>query len=163
MDITLALALPRDTFSVPVARRIVGHAMESLGVEPECAHDVEVALAEACTNVLDHTVAGAEYEISIGIDDRACVIEVCDDGGGFDYSGLEALGMAHPSAEEGRGIQMMKALVDRVEFTSRPGHGTVCHLEKDLVWAPDSPIRLLAEAAEPSGGTPPSPGRSGPE
>jgi serine/threonine-protein kinase RsbW len=150
MEIKLSLALPRDKLSVPVVRRICAHAMSSLGVEDECSRDVEVAVTEACTNVLDHVAEGDEYEVSIGIDDRVCVIEVIDTGHGFDSSLFDLDRDVEPTAEEGRGILLMRALVDRVEFTSRPESGTICHLEKDIVWTEESPIKALTENHEPT-------------
>ncbi|MFL6138414.1 MAG: ATP-binding protein [Frankiaceae bacterium] len=148
MEIKLTLALPRDAMSVPVARRICSAAMRDLGVTDDCCSDIEIALTEACTNVLDHVADGDEYEVAIGIDDRRCVIEVVDAGGGFDPAALDP-GMAELTAEQGRGVQIMRAVVDRVTFTSRPEKGTVCHLEKDLVLAADSPIRVLSDGHEP--------------
>ena len=148
MEIKLSLALPRDALSVPVARRICSDAMRDLGVADECCGDIEIALTEACTNVLDHVADGDEYEVGIGIDDRKCVIEVVDTGGGFDPSALD-LGMAELTAEQGRGVQIMRAVVDRVTFTSRPEMGTVVHLEKELVLADGSPIKVLSEGHEP--------------
>jgi serine/threonine-protein kinase RsbW len=150
MEIQLSLALPRDKLSVAVARRICAHAMRSLGVEEECGRDVEIALTEACTNVLDHVAEGDEYEVAIGIDDRLCVIEVIDTGRGFDHASFPLGRDVEPTAEEGRGILLMQALVDRLEFTSRPEQGTICHLEKDLVWTEGSPIKLLTENHAPT-------------
>ena len=69
--------------------------------------------------------------MSAGIDGTLCVIEVIDRGGGFDGS-TKGLADAEPRAEDGRGIQLMRALVDKVTFTSRPQVGTVVHLEKQL-------------------------------
>src|SRR5512142_3319834 len=97
--------LPRDALSVPVVRRVLQSSMRTLGVDDACLTDIEVALTEACTNVLDHVIAGDEYQVVAGVDDAACVIEVIDTGRGFDG---EHLGHAEadPSAEEGRGIQL---------------------------------------------------------
>ena len=39
----------------------------------------------------------------------------------------------------------MRALVDKVEFTSRPQTGTVVHLEKAIVWDAAAPGRLLSD------------------
>jgi len=57
--------------------------------------------------------------------------QVIDRGRGFD---AERLGHAEadPSAEEGRGIQLIRALVDKVHFRSRAESGTIVHLEKEL-------------------------------
>jgi serine/threonine-protein kinase RsbW len=50
VQLELALSLPREQRSVPVARHLVRAAMRTLGVDADCTSDVEVALSEACTN-----------------------------------------------------------------------------------------------------------------
>lgn len=143
MEIKLSLALPRDEFSVPVVRRLLRDSLLVLGALEECIEDIELALTEACTNVLDHAHEGSEYEVSAGVDGDQCVLEVVDHGGrAFDGTKL-GLAEADPSAEEGRGIQLMRALVDRVTFISQPRDGTVVHLEKQLFWHEDSVIHRL--------------------
>ncbi len=149
MEIKLALALPRDELSVPVVRRVPKQAMDVLGVDNDVISDIQLALTEACTNVLDHSQDGDEYEVSAGIDGELCVIEVIDRGGGFDGSTL-GLDHAEATAEDGRGIQLMRALVDTVRFDNRPSVGTVVHLEKRLEWDDDSVIKALTEGREPT-------------
>ena len=144
MEIKLTLALPRDEYSVPVARRVLARSMDVLGVDGTVVADIELALTEACTNVLDHAADTDEYEVSAGIDGTLCIIEVIDRGGGFDADSA-GLAAADPSAEDGRGILLMRALVDKVTFTNRPQVGTVVHLEKQLTWGEDSVIRRLTE------------------
>lgn len=149
MEIKLALALPRDELSVPVVRRVLKQAMDVLGVQADVTSDIQLALTEACTNVLDHSEDGDEYEVSAGIDGELCIIEVIDRGGGFDGSSL-GLDHAEVTAEDGRGIQLMRALVDTVRFDNRPSVGTVVHLEKRLQWHDDSIIKALTEGKEPT-------------
>ncbi len=145
MEIKLTLALPRDELSVPVVRRVLRGALDVLGVQRQVVADIGIALTEACTNVLDHADEGEEYEVSAGIDGEVCVIEVVDRGSsGFDGSQLGHHD-ADPGAEEGRGIQLMRALVDKVEFDNRPQVGTVVHLEKALRWQEGSAIKALTE------------------
>ena len=144
MEIKLTLALPRDEYSVPVARRVLARSLEVLGVDERVVADIELALTEACTNVLDHAGETDEYEVSAGIDGTLCIIEVIDRGAGFDSS-VKGLADAEPTAEDGRGIQLMRALVDKVTFTSRPTVGTVVHLEKQLEWREGSVIERLTE------------------
>jgi serine/threonine-protein kinase RsbW len=146
VELKLTLALPRDEFSVPVARRVLSRSLDVLGVEEQVVADIELALTEACTNVLDHAAETDEYEVSAGIDGTLCIIEVIDRGGGFDDS-TKGLVDAAPSAEDGRGIQLMRALVDKVTFTSRPQVGTVVHLEKQLTWVDGAVIQRLTEGA----------------
>jgi serine/threonine-protein kinase RsbW len=147
VEIKFTLLLPRDALSVPVVRRVLNASMRTLGVADGCLTDIELALTEACTNVLDHAAAGDEYEVVAGLDDSACVIEVIDTGRGFDADGLGHL-EADPSAEEGRGIQLIRALVDRVHFRSRPERGMIVHLEKQLDYVEGSPLQRLLERGE---------------
>ena len=149
MEVKLTLALPRDQLSVPLARRILKRSLDSLGIDGDTISDIELALTEACTNVLDHAHGDDDYTVSAGIDGETCVIEVIDRGGGFDGSKRGLLD-AEPGAEDGRGIQLMRALVDRLEFQSRPTEGTVVHLEKRLTWDDDAPIaKLEGSSASP--------------
>ncbi len=147
MEIKLTLALPRDELSVPVVRRVLRASMKTLGVTDDVIADIELALTEAVTNVLDHAAEGDEYEVSAGIDGAMCVIEVVDRGQGFDSTDIGCAD-APEGAEEGRGIQLMRALVDRVTFESKPKVGTVVHLEKALDWHDGSMIKKLADEHE---------------
>jgi serine/threonine-protein kinase RsbW len=148
VEIRFTLQLPRDALSVPVVRRVLNTSMRTLGVADDCLTDIEIALTEACTNVLDHAAEGDEYEVVAGLNDTRCVIDVVDTGRGFDADRL-GHAEADPSAEEGRGIQLIRALVDRVHFRSRPEAGMIVHLEKDLTFVEGSPIaRLTGRTAE---------------
>lgn len=149
MEINMALLLPRDARTIPVARHICREALHELGVEAECVSDIEVALTEACTNVLEHSQAGDEYEVQVRLAERDCVIRVVDQGRGFDASA--PVPRAEDSAENGRGIALMHALVDQVKFESRPEQGTVVHLEKELEYVEGAPVTALAGG----GGHPP--------
>jgi serine/threonine-protein kinase RsbW len=150
VEIKFRLQLPRDALSVPIVRRVLKSSMRTLGVEEGCLTDIELALTEACTNVLDHAAKGDEYEVVAGLDDSMCIIDVVDTGRGFD---AEQLGHddADPSDERGRGIQLIRALVDRVHFRSRPEAGMIVHLEKDLAYIAGSPLQRLAERGSDTG------------
>jgi serine/threonine-protein kinase RsbW len=149
MELRLTLALPRDQMSVPVARRLLRRSLDTLGMDRDTVGDIEVALTEACTNVLDHARGEDDYTVSAGIDGDTCVIEVVDRASHFDGSERGLLD-AEPSAEDGRGIQLMRALMDRLEFQNRPTSGTVVHLEKHVRWSRDAPMTKLEEAAPSS-------------
>ncbi len=134
VEINLALQLPRDEVSIPLVRHLCRQALREVGVEAECSTDIEVALSEACTNALRHSGPGEEYEVHLALDERHCLITVEDSGLGFDGRS----GRSDPSAEQGRGIELMRALVDKVNFVSTPHAGTVVHLEKELVFTDGS-------------------------
>ena len=142
VEINMALLLPRDARTIPVARHICREALRELGVEDDCVGDIEVALTEACTNVLEHSQAGDEYEVQVQLAESDCVIRVVDQGRGFDAS--TPLPRAADVSENGRGIALMHALVDRVKFESRPEEGTIVHLEKELVYVDGAPVTAMA-------------------
>jgi serine/threonine-protein kinase RsbW len=131
MQLQLDLDLPRDKLSVPVIRRVLGNSLRTLGVVDDCVDDIEVALTEACTNVLDHAQDGEVYHVRASIDEASCVLEVVDKGGGFDAA-AHGHTDAVSDAETGRGIQLMRRLVDSVSFEPRGTGGTVVHLRKAL-------------------------------
>ncbi len=140
MVLAFTLYLPRDEASVPFVRHLSRSALSDLGVAAACIDDVEVALAEACTNVLRHAAdTGDEYVVEIRIEDAVCSIDVIDAGKGFDASDVPRA--LSEGAESGRGIQLMKALVDDLEFVSDGDSGTVVRLTKALVLDPSSPLR----------------------
>jgi serine/threonine-protein kinase RsbW len=137
MELSLALTLPRDEQTVPVARHIVRNAMDQVGVEETCVYDVELALSEACTNVLLHSGPGDQYVVRLDLGDRLGMIRVIDVGRGFESARLQAEDPL-PQDERGRGLGLMQALVDRVDLTTRSEAGTIVTLEKDLVYANDA-------------------------
>jgi serine/threonine-protein kinase RsbW len=141
MDIVFRLCLPRDGASVPVVRHLCRDTLRDLGVSNDCLADVEVAVTEACTNVLQHATGATEqYEVAVSISGRKCEIRVEDSGAAFNHAGIgvEAAGV---HAETGRGVHLMRALVDRLEYSSVPHDGTILHLVKTLEFADDSPLR----------------------
>jgi serine/threonine-protein kinase RsbW len=137
MELSLALTLPRDEQTVPVARHIVRNAMEQVGVEETCIDDVELALSEACTNVLLHSGPGDQFVVRLDLEHRLGVLRVIDVGRGFDSARLAATDDL-VEAERGRGLGVMQAVVDRVDFTSRPEAGTIVRLEKVLTYRDES-------------------------
>lgn len=133
MELSLALTLPRDEQTVPVARHIVRNAMEQVGVDPDCVYDFELAMSEACTNVLLHSGPGDQYLVRLDLQDRLGMIRVIDVGHGFDSARLQAEDPL-PQDERGRGLGLMQALVDRVDLTLRSEAGTIVTLEKILTY-----------------------------
>ena len=143
MNITFSLNLPRDEASVPVVRKISREALLGLGIDAGCVSEIEVAVSEACTNVLKHVKATNEaYEVLVEVDERQCDIRVIDTGPGFEHDS-QGREHAEPSAESGRGIYLMRAMVDNIEFTSAPETGTVVKLTKKLALGPDSVLHQL--------------------
>ena len=147
-QVTLSLQLPRDRLSVPVTRHLIRAAMHEVGVVAEDGDAVELAVTEACANVIDHSGPGDAYDVAVTISPTACHIRVVDVGRGFDHRALTTPQMAGHDAEHGRGMALMHALVDQVRFESEPERGTMVHLVKLLTFDETSTARrLMREAA----------------
>ncbi|WP_219635605.1 ATP-binding protein [Nocardioides ungokensis] len=130
--------LPRETVSVPVVRRLAAQALRAFGVADDDIDDVQLAISEACANVIDHAADTDSYEVQVELAADRCAITVVDHGGGFDDSA--ALDEAHPTAESGRGLILMQALVDNLAFTNEPQAGTVVHMVKMLAYDASHPL-----------------------
>ncbi|MCU1490606.1 MAG: putative serine/threonine kinase anti-sigma factor [Acidimicrobiaceae bacterium] len=148
MQISFGLRLPPEAQSVPVVRGLCRLNLRELGVEEQCVSDVCLAVTEACTNVVLHAeTAIAEYEVRVDFDAEHCAIRVVDTGAGFDPEVLERQAAAI-FEESGRGIEIMRKLMDRLSFSSPEHRGTVVLLEKHLTVLEDSPLRSLSHDAD---------------
>ncbi|HEU4676342.1 MAG TPA: ATP-binding protein [Motilibacteraceae bacterium] len=129
-QLELSVNLPREGGSVPVVRRLAAQALRSFGVTEHDVDEVQLAITEACANVIDHAAESETYEVMVELAADRCAITVVDQGGGFDATAVPA--DAHDHAESGRGMALMRALVDNVDFTSQPQAGAVVHMVKTL-------------------------------
>ncbi len=146
--ISLALQLPRYRLSVPVIRHLAQRALEEIGVTPDVAYDVQLALSEACANVLEHAGDGDSYEVCVTIGEERCELRITDTGRGFDHFSV-AEQQAGPEDIRGRGLTLIRAVMDGVDFESEPERGTLVTLTKRLEFDESSPGRiLLARAIE---------------
>lgn len=147
MQVSFRLALPREAASVPITRRLIAQALKVVGVEPETVSDVEIAISEACANVLRHAKTGDAYEVLAGFDDTRAFLEIIDEGGGFEVPPNDQPAAA-ADAESGRGVALMRALMDDVRFETRHGERNSVILEKRLEFRPGSPMESLSQPAE---------------
>src|ERR1700753_3511139 len=133
MEIKMVLFLPRDSRSVRLTRQVLDGCLETLGVTPDTRADIALALSEACANVIQHAGPGEEYEVQVSARDRRCTIEVVNAGSG-NGNGEPAPGgfplTAEPAAataEHGRGLKIIEAVVDNLQLTGNGRQGTTVH------------------------------------
>ncbi len=143
MHLDVALCLPHEAETVSLIRGVIAGALQKLGITEDCMHDITLALSEACTNVVDHADPDDEYEVRLQVDDDRCEISVANTGAGFDAASLRGI-PAEVSSERGRGVSIMDAVMDRVDFVSEPESGSIVHLVKMLDLLPDGPMARLA-------------------
>jgi serine/threonine-protein kinase RsbW len=115
VEIAFSVRLPVDAHSVPFVRALCRQALEHLRVDGTVVEEVALALTEACANVVQHAGPLQDYEVQVEIDDERCRICVADTGGGFDPTSVPDESPAS-LLEGGRGLLLMRALVDRLDF-----------------------------------------------
>ena len=105
--------------------------------------DIALALGEACANVVQHAGSGVDYEVLATARDGKCVIEVVNSGDRGEAAVPAGAALGPPSAEpvpvtaeHGRGLKIIDAVVDSLELTGDGRDGTTVHFEKNLSWLP---------------------------
>ncbi len=165
-DVRFCLVFPRESLSIPVMRRVLGDTLGRLGMDQECISDLLLAVTEACTNVLRHAGPGHRYEVVAEVGKNRVVIQVLDNGRGFNPARIRTTRRRHhlkrppvrqagllgrrarssdvsQLAESGRGLAIMKACVDDVSLHTGPGRGTVVELFKRCEWRDGAPLADL--------------------
>jgi len=140
VNIAFSVRLPVDAQSVPLVRGLLRQALEHFGVAAPGIDDILLALTEACANVVQHAGDHDEYQVDVSIDDEVCRITVIDDGEGFDPTAIADERPRSP-LEGGRGLLLMRALVDRLAFRETEDGRHAVFLEKQLATSPR--LRLL--------------------
>ncbi|HWH32221.1 MAG TPA: ATP-binding protein [Egibacteraceae bacterium] len=129
MLLRLELQLPRDVRYVGVARNVAESLFRELGCPEDVSADIQLALTEACANAVRHAVDTEEYSVVLRIDQDCCEIEVVDLGPGFGTRDPRTDRAVGPEVESGRGLLLMRALVDDLEFRALED-GTSVRLRK---------------------------------
>jgi serine/threonine-protein kinase RsbW len=128
---TVRLDLPRETGSVPAVRRLLRCALSVLHVDRASGEDLEIAVTEACANVVRHATGADTFEVTLDVGDDRCAIDVEDNGAGFDPEAAAAVAPGVGS-ERGRGLFLIKALSENVRMHSVPREGSLIHFEKSF-------------------------------
>ena len=146
MHMSVRLNLPREVDSVPAVRRLLRCALAVLRVDRQAGADLEIALTEACANVVKHADGAEKFEVQLDVDEGLCAIDVMDAGRGFDPDRTPAASHHAESPDQlndgGRGLFLIRALSDSVRMDTSPRRGCLIHFEKRLTVAvsPESAV-----------------------
>ncbi|MDQ6926024.1 MAG: ATP-binding protein, partial [Candidatus Eremiobacteraeota bacterium] len=130
----LDFAIPSDVGQIErVVDAVVARCQAHHYPRRACALNVPVALTEALANAIvsgNREDAAKRVHVRASVNERELVLEVRDEGPGFDL-GAETWG---PDAldvhdrEDGRGLFLMRRLMDHVEQFIAPGSGNVIRM-----------------------------------
>ena len=124
-------ALASDlTLIEPVVQAIVALCLTAGYSARHCNLNVPVAITEALANAMlrgNRSDPSRSVHVSVGLDAQSLRVEVTDEGGGFDLSALQQSPDEADwfEREDGRGVFLMRTLMDRVESADpdvRTGH-----------------------------------------
>ena len=104
--------------TVPLGRHLLADWLDHLDVEEAERSDLLLVASELCSNAISHsTGAPSSLLLRAWADRDAVVIEVEDDGPGFELRDRYENEVPDPDAEQGRGLFVVDALTDRLTVT----------------------------------------------
>lgn len=126
----IELNIPCREAYAAVARIQAEAIARRLRFDEEKVYDIKMAAGEACGNAIEHGSSRRGVDIHYHITPTDLIIEVRDYGQGFTLPTEEIDLPLDLLSERGRGLFLMKALMDKVDINSAPGEGTLIVLDK---------------------------------
>jgi serine/threonine-protein kinase RsbW len=119
------LTIPRRAEFVRLARMAACTLAAQLEFTYDVMKDIELAVAEACTNCVEHVADESCNEVLVRftIDGRQLAVEVIDRGQGFDPSAADEVVMDGDRIG-GLGLLVIREVMDEVDVTCDPETGT---------------------------------------
>lgn len=124
---TFHLQLPSQSNNLALIRELVSKVASQVGFDTDEASKIELAVDEACTNVIKHAYsnnANEMIDVLIKIDNRKLIIIVSDKGKGFNPDKVQVPDLndfIKSGRTGGLGICLIKTLMDKVDFSMKPG------------------------------------------
>jgi len=138
---TIRFRIPSDPKYVATVRRAIRSLANSLGFSEDIAEDIEISVAEALTNAVEHG-SPEQRKNAVAVvcrvaDDRL-TIDVRDEGLGFDMP--EAETQWEMLEERGRGLRLIYHLMDKVRVCHTP-RGSRIRMVKKLSPVEAQPVK----------------------
>lgn len=138
-NIDLEITIPNQTRYLSLVGKIgenMAHELDCFSGDRETlGHHLNLVLTEALVNAIKHANTADhihdEVHIRINVSDKELRIRVYDNGLGFDLNLVSSCGCPDPLNEKGRGIFIIRSLMDSVEYKKANG-GNVLEMKKSL-------------------------------
>ena len=132
--VAVEITIPSEPGWIPQARSFVRKFTEEAGLPEDAAFEVLVAMEEAAVNACCHGRRGpepGEIKVSCGFEGDEVLVEVADEGPGFDVNEVDVDVLPDTLASDGRGIYIMHQLMDDVDIQASSG-GTVVRMRRRI-------------------------------
>jgi serine/threonine-protein kinase RsbW len=126
----LQLKLTAVMENVPAVTKRLAEIAKKVGFGGHALYQIELAVDEACANVVEHAYLGEEQgdmEVSCCLEGQTLVIRVRDWGRGFDPNAVEEPDVDAPLEERslgGLGLFLVQQVMDDVKFSFDPHRGS---------------------------------------
>jgi serine phosphatase RsbU (regulator of sigma subunit)/anti-sigma regulatory factor (Ser/Thr protein kinase) len=111
--------------TIPLGRHLLGDWLELLAIEETEMADLLLVASELCSNAVRHASgAPGALVLRAWAEGDAVILEVHDDGSGFELGARYDDELPDPDAERGRGLYVVEALTDEITVR-RDGERTV--------------------------------------
>lgn len=124
--------------NIPKAMDCVARSARAAGINELTTHQIQLAVDEACANVVAHAYAGMEpgqMEISCNLEGQAFIVSVRDWGQSFDPDAVDDPDIDAPLEERslgGLGLYLIRQYMDQVEFEFDPVAGNELRMTKRI-------------------------------
>ena len=119
---TVRLTIPAKAEYITLSRLALSGLSRVRTFPEDTLADLKLALTEACSNSVRHAYEDDEGHVDISfelLDDRL-IVEVADDGSGFEPAAAGG-GVDAELSEGGLGIAIIRSIADEVEIGDGPG------------------------------------------
>jgi serine/threonine-protein kinase RsbW len=137
MSADILVAFPSEYKYLNLVDLVCNEIIDGMGFQHEAANEIAISVIEACTNALEHGNKCCPEEnvhVVFSMQPDKLVVEVHDHGEGFDYKDY-LQHIPDPTdihKQRGRGIFIMKRMMDALIFEMLPDGGMKVKLEKML-------------------------------
>jgi serine/threonine-protein kinase RsbW len=121
------LTIPAKAEYISLSRLALAGLSRVRSFSDETLADLKLALTEACSNSVRHAYGDGEghVDISFELRDDRLIVEVADDGTGFEPGEAGGNGGDEELSEGGLGIAIIRSIADEVEIAGGPdGRGS---------------------------------------
>ena len=132
---TVRLTIPAKPEYITLSRLALTGLSRVRPLPDDTLADLKLALTEATSNSVRHAYGDGEghVEISFELREDRLVVEVSDDGGGFEPSAGLGNGTPDPELSEGGlGIAIIRSIADELEIGAGPNGGSRLRFTKLL-------------------------------
>lgn len=130
----MVMSIPSDFKYLGAVDAAIQDLAREFAFSESSINDMSTALIEACSNAIEHGNKFAKdkrVKVVLGFNGSSVTARVCDQGDGFDYDEVLTLSSPpDPMSERGRGLIIMKAFTDALNFSYSENEGLCVELVK---------------------------------